>query len=115
LPIALRTSENAVRYADVALLASILQDDLLATSLREIYLKPLERDRDGGETIRKTLRAYFSADRNLSSAGALLGVSRRTVANRLRDIEERLGRSLGPVAAEIEITLRADELDRTNR
>jgi PucR C-terminal helix-turn-helix domain/GGDEF-like domain len=115
LPIALRTSENAIRYADVALLASILQDDLLATSLRELYLKPLERDRDGGETARQTLRTYFAADRNISSAGAVLGVSRRTVANRLRDIEERLGRTLGDVAAEIEITLRADELDRMDR
>jgi len=60
LPIALHGSEPIVRYADVALLASILQDELLATSLRELYLKPLERERDGGEVLRETLKAYFA-------------------------------------------------------
>jgi hypothetical protein len=108
LPIVLHDSEPFVRYADVALLASILQDDLLATSLREIYLKPLEQVRDGGEVARETLRAYFASGRNVSSAAAVLGVSRQAVAKRLGAVEERLTRSLGNCAIELEAALRME-------
>jgi PucR C-terminal helix-turn-helix domain/GGDEF-like domain len=111
LPIALRSPERVVRYADVALLASMLQDDLLVTSLREIYLNPLDDDRAGGKTARQTLRAYFAAGRNASSAASMMGVSRRTVTNRLRAIELKLGRSLAKVSMEIEAALRLDELE----
>jgi len=110
LPIALRSASPFVRYAEVALLASLLQDDLLATSLREIYLAPLEGERDGGELARETLRAYFSSGRNVSSAAAALGVSRQTVASRLRAIEEKLGCTLEGRAAEIEAAIRLEEM-----
>ena len=43
----MRGPEPFVRYVDVALLAAVLQDDLLATSLRKLYLEPLEAERDG--------------------------------------------------------------------
>ena len=79
LPIAERRGQAVLRYADVALLASILRDDLVATSLRQLYLEPLERARDGGKVARETLRAYFAAERNISSTAAALGVDRRTV------------------------------------
>lgn len=69
----------------------MLQDSLLTASLRELYLAPLEQERNGGEVLRATLRAYFSAGRNVSSTAAALGVNRRTVANRLHRVEERLG------------------------
>ena len=106
LPIALHHPARVVRYSDVALLASMLRDDLLVTSLREIYLAPLEHERDGGETVKETLRAYFAADRNVSSAAAALGVSRQAVGRRLRSVEERLGRPLSVCAAELEAALR---------
>ncbi len=109
-PVALRDSKKLVRYADVVLLSSILQDHVLAASLHSLYLEPLSRDRDGGSAARQTLRAYFAADRNISSAAAALGVSRRTVSNRINAIEERLGRSLTVAAAEIEAALRLDSL-----
>jgi hypothetical protein len=108
-PIALRRGDT-VLYSSVAILTSLVQDDLLATFLRD-FLKPFEKDRDGGKTARKTLRAYFAAERNISSAAAALGVSRRTVANRLRAIEERLGRSLGGIGVEMELALRFDALE----
>lgn len=111
LPVALRSPERFARYADVPLLASIFQDDLLATSLRDLFLAPLERERDGGKVARKTLCAYFKAGRNVSSTAAALGVSRRTVANRLRAIEETLGRPLGASAVEMEVALRLSELE----
>ena len=111
LPIALRSAQRAIRYSEVVLLASILRDDLLATSLRQFYLIPLECERDGGEVARKTLRAYFTAERNVSSAAAALGVNRHTVTSRLKTIEEKIGRPLNCCAAEFESALRLDELD----
>ncbi len=113
LPVALRSSERVVRYGDVALLASTLKDDLLASSLRQLYLAPLERDRDGGTAARKTLRAYFAADRNSASAASALGVTRQTVNNRLRAVEELLGRPLNACANELLTALRLEELART--
>jgi PucR C-terminal helix-turn-helix domain len=111
LPVALRGPEPRVRYAEVALLAAMLQDEVLAASLRELYLAPLSVERDGGKTFRETLRAYLGSERNVSSAAALLGVSRQTVNNRLHTVEERLGRPLGACAAEIESILRLEELE----
>jgi PucR-like helix-turn-helix protein/diguanylate cyclase with GGDEF domain len=110
LSVAHRCSERLIRYADVALVASFLKDDLLATSLRNLYLVPLSGERDGGETLRETLRAFLSAQRNVSSTAAALGVRRHTVANRLRTIEKRLGRSLDTCTAEIDAALRLEDL-----
>ena len=99
-----------IRYADVALLASMLRDELLATTLRQRYLVPLTEERDGGEVLRETLQAYFAAGRNVSSAAAVLGVNRKTIASRLSTIEASIGRPLGSCAAEFEAVLRMDEL-----
>jgi DNA-binding PucR family transcriptional regulator len=109
LPIAERRGKPVLRYADVAVLASIARDDLLATSLRRLYLEPLEGTRDGGRVARETLRAYFDAERNVSSTAAALGVDRRTVRNRLRGIEELLDRPLTGSLADLEIALRLDD------
>lgn len=106
LPIAERQAEPVVRYADVALPAAVARDDLASTSLRRLYLEPLERGRDGGVAARKTLRAYFAAERNISSTAAALGVDRRTVANRIGAIEGLIGRPLRDIATDLEIALR---------
>lgn len=102
--------EPVVRYAEVSLLASALCDELLVLSLRQLFLSPLAGDRDDGGVLRDTLRAYFRADRNSASAAAALGVTRQTVNNRLRLVEERLGTSLQDCAAELELALRLDSL-----
>jgi len=109
LPVAERRGQPVLRYADVALLASIRRDDLIASSLRQLYLAPLEQTRDGGKVARETLRAYFTAERNISSTAAALGVDRRTVRNRIHAIEGLLGRSLKTSAADLEIALRLDD------
>jgi PucR C-terminal helix-turn-helix domain/GGDEF-like domain len=111
LPVALRSDEAFVAYADVALLASMLQDDLLATSLRKLYLDPFNRERDGGAALRTTLRAYFSAERSVSSAASALGVKRHTVTNRLRIVQTVIGRPLGECFADLEAALRLADLD----
>jgi len=116
LAVASRRRPRIARYADVALLASVLQDDLLAASLRQLYLAPLSAQRDDGESARATLRAYFAADRNVSSAAAALGVNRHTVAARLRGVEERLGRPLASsILTDLEITLALDEFESRSR
>jgi hypothetical protein len=109
--VAKRTGKGWVHYADDALLASVLQDDLLVGSLRERYLAPLASERDGGAMLRATVRAFFSSGRNVSSAAAQLGVSRHTVSNRLRIVEDKIGRSLTSSAAEFEAVLRLTDLD----
>jgi len=109
LPVAERRGEPVLRYGDVAVLAAIGRDDLLETSLRRLYLEPLERGREGGKVARETLRAYFEAERNVSSTAAALGVDRRTVRNRIGAIEELLGRPLRGSLADLEIALRLDE------
>lgn len=110
LPIALRQPQCLVRYADVALLAAMLGDDLLATSLHRLYLAPLADERDGGEALRQTLDAYFTAGRNVTSAAAALGVHRDTVAGRLRAVEAKIGRPLAASLAELEVALRLEGL-----
>jgi hypothetical protein len=109
LPIAVRRGQPVLHYADVALLAAILRDDLVATSLHQLYLEPLERARDDGKVGRETLRAYFAAERNVSSTAAALGVDRRTVTNRIRAIEELFGRPLKDFATELETALLLDD------
>jgi hypothetical protein len=109
LPIAERMGRPVVRYAEVALLAALARDELADASLRALYLAPLERARDGGKIARETLRAYFAADRNISSTAAALGVDRATVRNRLRAVEELLGRPLQGSMPDLEIALQLDE------
>lgn len=103
-------ARGIVRYAEVGLLASISQDRVLASSLRQMYLAPLANGRDGGVALRETLRAYFSAGRNISSAASALGLSRQTVRTRLHAIEDKLGRSLDSCAPEIEVALRLESI-----
>ena len=89
LSVAVRSEAATVLYRDVAVLAAALKDELLTVSLREMYLRPLE-EIEGGLLL-TTLRAYVAADWNASSCASQLGVSRNTVANRLRAIEEKIG------------------------
>ena len=109
LPIAERKGQS-VRYVEVAILAAVIRDDLAVTSLREIYLKPLKRARDGGKVARETLRAYFQAERNISSTAAALGVDRRTVRNRLGAIEELIAHPLKDSLLNLEVALQLDAI-----
>jgi PucR-like helix-turn-helix protein/diguanylate cyclase with GGDEF domain len=110
MPLAMRRLGRAVRYADVALLATLLTDELLATSLRQMFLVPLGAGGDDARSLVETLRAYISAQGNVSSAAAALGVSRHTVTNRLRASEGLLERPLGTCVAELDAALRLSEL-----
>lgn len=109
--LALRKPDGIFCYGDDPLLVTIAQDDLQVTRLRERYLVPLATERDGGMRARATLCAYIASNRNASSAAASLGVSRQTVLNRLRAVEQRIGLSITDRMVEIEAAFRLESLD----
>jgi len=107
--VAMRRPQRLTRYADVALLAAVLRDPELASSLMAIYLSPLNGHKDG-TVSRDTLRAYLAAGCRAASAAGALKVDRHTVERRLTAIESRLGRSVHVCRAELEVALRLEEL-----
>lgn len=111
MEVARREPSSVVRYRDVAILATALRDNVLATSFRNLYIAPLQAQRDGGEAAFATLRAYLAADRNISSAAAALGVNRNTVAERIRAIEAAIGRPLPACGPELEAALHLAEFE----
>jgi hypothetical protein len=108
---AVRRSGGLTRYGADPLLAAALKDEVLAESLRQAYLAPLDGRGNGGALARATLRAYFHAGCNAATAAAALGVDRHTVQRRVRRIEDKLGRWLTSCRSELELALRLDELD----
>jgi hypothetical protein len=115
LRVALRTGKQTTRYAEVALHASLLEDEQLANSLVKIYLAPLGPPDHTGAILRETLRAYLAAEHNASSAAAALRVTRQTVEKRMRTIEEKLGAALRTNQAELEVALRLEKLGPTRQ
>jgi PucR C-terminal helix-turn-helix domain/GGDEF-like domain len=107
----LRRPQPLIQASNVILLAAVLRDELLAKSLRQTYLAPLDDQGDAGVGLRETLRAYIDAGFNAATAAAALGVDRHTVQRRLRKAEEALGRLLHTCHAEIDVALVLEELD----
>jgi hypothetical protein len=87
LSVALRKQPGLTRCSDVLLEAAVLQHKALATSLVETFLSPLDGLGHRGQTACDTLRAYFESKRNVSSTANRLGVARKTVESRLREIQ----------------------------
>jgi hypothetical protein len=110
LVIAIDSPRPLTRYAEVAVVAALARDDDLLRFLAQIYLQPLDVERERGEVLRSTLDAYFSTGRNVSSAAAALGIARQTVTSRLRAIEDSLGLPLDACATELELAVRLDKL-----
>jgi DNA-binding PucR family transcriptional regulator len=108
--VAASSDSRVAVYGEVALLAAALKDELLRRSLHDLYIRPLGETRAARGPALETLRAYFRSERNTSSTGALIGVSRQTVTNRLRTIEEQLGRSINSCGAELETAIRLEYL-----
>jgi hypothetical protein len=102
-----RLAHRFTRCTDFLLDAAILQSSVLAKSLADQYLAPLDELRVGGAVARQTLNAYYACDRSVSSAASLLRVTRKTVERRLRQIEEALGRPLRG-CLELEVALRLE-------
>jgi hypothetical protein len=110
LSVAVRRPATILQYRDVALVAAAMKDELLSTSLSQLYLEPLEEDKENRRELQATLRAYFDADQSVTSTAASLGISRNTVTNRLRAIEARVG-YLQPIrSAQLLVALGLGEL-----
>lgn len=105
-----REKQTLTRYLDVAPEANALQDAALADSLIETHLSPLDDLRIGGQAARRTLRALFETEHNVSSAAHKLDVDRSTVHRRRNEIERRLGCRLHEHQVDIEIALRVEDL-----
>jgi hypothetical protein len=101
---------TVTRYADVSLTSLGLQADRLGPAFIKLWLGPLDGDPGRGKVLRKTLRAYFASSQNAVSAAAALGVHARTVANRLRAVEQALGEPVNIRRAELETALRLEDL-----
>lgn len=98
------------RYADLAALSSIAKDKILIESLRRPFLAPLDHGLGRGAALRQTLKEYFAAGGNISSAAAAMNVNRGTVRNRLRTVEEILGCSIVRRSLELQVALKLEEL-----
>ena len=104
--VALARPRKVTHYDDVALEAFAIQDWQAASDFAARELGDLTAEGLRAERLRDTLRAYFGASQNAAAAAARLGVHERTVANRLRALEERLGRPVNSRRAELETALR---------
>ncbi|HEX3734366.1 MAG TPA: helix-turn-helix domain-containing protein [Solirubrobacterales bacterium] len=95
-----------IHYEDVAVetLATEAESDARAFVAHE--LRGIDDPSAASARLRETLVAYFAAELNAASAGAALGVHHQTVTNRLRVIEERIGRPLGARHLELAVALR---------
>jgi PucR C-terminal helix-turn-helix domain/GGDEF-like domain len=114
LSVALCGPPGLTRFADVAVLAPMVVNRALGGWLVESFLAPLDHDEEGprsdGAVLRETLRAYVAAGRRSKSAAHALGVNPRTVANRLRTVEQRLGRLLDTCLPQLEVALQVEAL-----
>jgi len=111
LQVVLHRPQPLTRCRDVILESAVLRDPYLATSLIETYLAPLDEGRnDSGDVLRRTLRAYFGANRNIASAASALNVARQTVERHLRRIEERVGQPIDICNAQLQVALSLEEL-----
>jgi hypothetical protein len=102
---------SMVLYANVAVVASLADNDLLKSFLYNRYLVPLEKGSDDGKILRDTLKAYFAAGWNGKTAGETLGVSRQTVRQRIKAVEQSLGCPLPSCAFNLHTALHLKDLD----
>jgi hypothetical protein len=97
---------TVIHYEDVAVetLATEAESDARAFVAHELH--GIDDPSAASARLRETLTAYFAAELNAASAGAALGVHHQTVTNRLRVVEERIGRPLGSRHLELAVALR---------
>jgi PucR C-terminal helix-turn-helix domain len=108
--VAIRSPQRITRYADVGFQAELLRDEAMSSSLVHIWLSPLDEAKDGGTTLRKTLRAYLKAGCNTKTTAFELGITRHTVERHINEIEARLGRLPRTCLADLDVALRLKEL-----
>ena len=98
------------RFDDVVIETFAVRDEAAARELVARELGPLAAGDTRSATLRETLQAYFETSSNASAAAALLGVNDRTVAYRLRGIEDLLGYPVSTRSLELRLALRLRDL-----
>ncbi|TWP32472.1 PucR family transcriptional regulator [Leekyejoonella antrihumi] len=99
-------------YRDVALESVVLRDILSARDFMMSELSPINDGDPRTELLRETLRAYFETGQNAAATAARIHVHERTVAYRLKSIEERLGHPINRRRDELAVALRLADILR---
>lgn len=94
------------RYTDVALEALVLRDTQSARDFVQYTLGPLDPLDSRSQVLLETLEAYFACGQNGALTSQQLAVHERTVAYRLKSIEQKLG---------VHVSSRRDELSSALR
>ena len=99
-------------YRDVALESVVLRDLPAARDFMINELGPLGESDARTELLRETLRTYFETGQNAAATATRIRVHERTVAYRLKSIEERLGFPIARRRDELAIALRLADVLR---
>jgi hypothetical protein len=101
----LRGDVGVTRFDDIALLALLCADTERAHALVARELGALAGDDEVTERLRETLAAYLACGDSHVGAADRLHVHKKTVAYRIRQAEELLGRRVGDRRVELEAAL----------
>jgi len=101
---------RVTRFQDVTIEALVSADPSHIRDFVTNEIGGLLTDDARDRVLRDTLRAYFRTGQNAASAAPLLGVHERTVAYRLRTMEDRLGCSIAERRDELAVALRLLDL-----
>lgn len=99
-------SQAVTHYSDIALESLILRDIVAARDFMTSELGSIGDDNPRNQLLRETLSAYFESGHNAATTAARLHVHERTVAYRLKSIEERLGVPIVRRRDELSVALR---------
>lgn len=99
---------SVVRHRDIEIAALLCADPDRAAALAAAQLGGLASRDETGERLRATVRALLACGHNRARAAELLHIHHKTVAYRLHQAEELLGRSLADDTYAIETALLID-------
>ncbi|MFD4328520.1 PucR family transcriptional regulator [Nocardioides sp. NPDC058538] len=99
-------------YRDVALESVVLRDIPAARDFMRSELGAIADGDPRSELLRETLRAYFATGQNAAATAVRIHVHERTVAYRLKSIEERLGFLINHRRDELAVALRLADVLR---
>jgi hypothetical protein len=105
----LRGATGITRHRDVALLAVLVADQERARALARSELGPLAVEDEVTCRLRETLRAYLACGESHVGAAERLFVHQKTVAYRIRQAEQILGRKVAERRTELEAALLVHE------
>lgn len=102
--------DDITAYRDVALEALLLRDLAAASEFVQQELGPLLDGSPRSRTLLETVKIYYATGHNASATGLRLGVNERTVAYRLRSLEDALGNTVWQRRDEIAAAIRVAAL-----